>query len=455
VTLNASAIGVNGEALRTAAAALGNLARAIEEAQQTVAHAAARLHEARAAARRARAQATAAHADAQSARARANSSPASLASFGTDPLSQAAGHAEAAAGAAERRAQAAEAEAQHVEQWARGQAHHALESVRIADRAAAGALHDAGGAVVAALNAGGTALAAGAHGAANGLSALGGLLSGGLGFITGGHGATPNLWKLKAAALNTKSLVPWIKSVVPPEGVSKWSSWYKDVTRLEGWEQNTKLLPTMNNGFLGEKGLGLLAKAPGKLGDAGAWLGTVSKATPFFRGLGVAGSGLSFGLDVTQLAHDGNPIQAFQREGVTYGNHLAKTAFDASSMAFMVAPNPVTGVAMIGTGVAWAGTEIYIHRKEIGHAIETGAKDAWHGLEWLGNKEVQGVQTATHFVGHVWDQGSQAVEHTVDQGLHAAGSFAQGVEHKVTSVAGGAVHEGEKIVSGIGDALGL
>lgn len=47
------------------------------------------------------------------------------------------------------------------------------------------------------------------------------------------------------------------------------------------------------------------------------------------------------------------------------------------------------------SGAAWAGTEIYIHRKQIEHAIETGAKDVWHGAQWLGNQEIQGAQTAT------------------------------------------------------------
>jgi len=455
VTLNASAIGVNGEALLTAATSLHNLSQVIQQAQQTVRLAAAKLHEARVLAQRARAQATVAQADAQGARAQANSSPASLISFGTDPLSQAADHAEAAAGAAERRAQAAEAEAQHVEQWAKRQAHDAVESVRTADRAAAGALRDAGGAVVAAANVGGGAFAAGGHGAANGLSALGGLLSGGLRFVTGGHGATPNLLKLGTDALGVKSRAAWLRSVGAPAGVSKWSSWYQDVTRLDGWTHDTSLLPTFNNGAIGTRAAGLLAQAPGKLGDAGTWLGDSSKATPFFRGLGVVGSAVSLGFDGTQLVRDGNPIRQLQDHPATYANHLAKTAFDGSTLAFMVAPNPVTGGAVIVSGAAWAGTEIYIHRKQIGHAIETGAKDVWHGAQWLGNQEIQGAQTAYHAVGQVWDQGSHAVEHTVNQGLHVADSALHTVEHGATNLANGAVGDGKKLLTGIGDALGL
>lgn len=451
VTLNASAIGVNAEALRTAATSLGNLAQVVREAQQTVRHAAAKLHEARAVAHRARSAATAAHADAQNARAQANSSATSLLSSGTDLLGQAADHAEAAAGAAERRAQAAEAEAQRIEQWARRQAHHAIESVRIADRAAAGAMHDAGSAVVAAVNAGAGAVATGAHHGANGLSALGGLLAGGLRLLTGGHGATPNLLKLGTGGLSAKSIAGWMNSVKAPGDASKLSSWYQDITRLEGWKHDASLLPTLNNGFMGRQTASLLSRAPGKLGDAGAWLGDASKATPFFRTLGAGGSALSLGFDGAQLFRDGNPIQQIQDHPATYTNHLAKTAFDASTLAFMVAPNPVTGGAVIVTGVAWAGSEIYIHRKQIGHVIETGAKDVWHGAQWLGNKEIQGAQTIYHAVDHAWDEGTHVVGQLADKGAHVASDAI----HGVSDVASGAVDDGKKVVSSVGDALGL
>ena len=44
---------------------------------------------------------------------------------------------------------------------------------------------------------------------------------------------------------------------------------------------------------------------------------------------------------------------------------VAGTAFSASRMAFLVAPNPVTAGSAIGTGLLWPGVEIWDHREEL------------------------------------------------------------------------------------------
>lgn len=129
--------------LDTAAAGLTDLAGVIEDAQDAVRRAAARLGEARDAAARAQAAAEDARAQATQAQYAALLGPAPL-TAGADPLSAAADAAETRAFAAESAAADAQAEAARVERWARGEADDAVDSVRRADAACAGALEATG-----------------------------------------------------------------------------------------------------------------------------------------------------------------------------------------------------------------------------------------------------------------------------------------------------------------------
>jgi uncharacterized protein YukE len=145
--------------LDTAAGALADLADRIEQAQRQVRDAAEKLRDARRDASLAEGRAETARREAISARATANLSPGAALSF-ADPLAQAADATEWRAATAESQARDARAEADRVERWAHRQAKEALDSVRAADRGAAGALEGTN-LVPGGLGVGGPAAAAG------------------------------------------------------------------------------------------------------------------------------------------------------------------------------------------------------------------------------------------------------------------------------------------------------
>ncbi len=102
-----------------------------------------------------------------------------------------------------------------------------------------------------------------------------------------------------------------------------------------------------------------LARNPGGLG--------------LMRGLGVVGGVYSTTTGVMNLIEQGNPIDAFEREGAGYVADVAETAFSASTTAFLIAPNPVTGAIAVTTGIVWAGAEVVDHWDD----ITDFAGDAW------------------------------------------------------------------------------
>lgn len=93
------------------------------------------------------------------------------------------------------------------------------------------------------------------------------------------------------------------------------------------------------------------------------------------RGLGVAGGAVSTVSGAYNLYQQGNPVDAFEREGAGYVADVAETAFSASSTAFLVAPNPVTATLAVTSGVVWAGAEIVDNWDDIsegaGEALDT------------------------------------------------------------------------------------
>lgn len=157
--------------------------------------------------------------------------------------------------------------------------------------------------------------------------------------------------------------------------------------------QSTARLPTFNNSIVG-RGLASGASRVPALREAGAWLGDAPKATPLFRGVGIAGGAISTGLDAYGLYKQGNPVEAFKRDPAGYASDVSRTAFSASSTAFFVAPNPVTGGAVIITGAAWAGTEAWENREAIGQAFNDGAQWAGDAAEDVRDKLDQGARFA-------------------------------------------------------------
>lgn len=165
------------------------------------------------------------------------------------------------------------------------------------------------------------------------------------------------------------------------------------VWRTVSWQLRGGPLPTFNTGFIGRTIAGLLGRVPA-LAPAGTWLSSPA-ATPFFRGLGVVGGVYGTATGVVDLYQQGNPIDAFQADGAGYVADVASTAFSASSTAFFIAPNPVTGALVIGTGVVYVGAEIVDHWDDI--------------TEWTDNA----WDATTEWASTTWDNGTQALADAV------------------------------------------
>ena len=131
-----------------------------------------------------------------------------------------------------------------------------------------------------------------------------------------------------------------------------------------------RTFPTWNTGAMA----GWTARQLGRFeatAAAGTWLSTPAKATPWFRGAGIAGGVVSPGVGAYDLIQQGNPIDAYRARGAGYVADVASTAFSASTTAFLIAPNPVTGALAIGTGVVWVGAEVVDHWDEIVDVADT------------------------------------------------------------------------------------
>ena len=217
--------------------------------------------------------------------------------------------------------------------------------------------------------------------------------------------------------------------------------------------QLTPYMSTFNNGYAG----GMLAKGLQQVpatSRAGQWLANSSKATPWFRGLGVAGGAFGTVTGGYDLIQQGNPVEAFKRDPAAYSSDLAGTAFSASSTAFMVAPNPVTGGAVIVTGIAWAGTEIWQHHEEIGQAIEDGAEwtadKVGEGADWAWDHSVPGaVWNNREEIGQAIEDGRQFAEDTVEQ---VGQTLDEGVD-MASDVGEEVLDTGEDLLEDAGDVI--
>ena len=158
------------------------------------------------------------------------------------------------------------------------------------------------------------------------------------------------------------------KMAANPGRAGEWARWMlkgprhaappASLLRPPAWV-NARSLPGQPN-FLRNAGWAdPLSRAPGGLG--------------LMRGLGVVGGVYGTASGVVNLVQQGNPIEAFEREGAGYVADVAETAFSASTTAFLIAPNPVTGALAVGSGLVWAGAEVVDHWDE----ISEGASKAW------------------------------------------------------------------------------
>jgi uncharacterized protein YukE len=175
-------------------------------------------------------------------------------------------------------------------------------------------------------------------------------------------------------------------------------------------------LPVFNTGYVGRNLAKLLAARSGNLGAIGAWMQTPG-ANNAFKALGVAGGVVSTGLGLYDLYQQGNPIDAFQENGAGYVADVAGTAFSASTTAFLLAPNPVTGALALGTGAVWLGAEVVDNWDEITEwtsaAWDTGsefASDVWNGYNDFVGDIGDG---AVDVLDSAWDAGTGFVGGTI------------------------------------------
>lgn len=97
------------------------------------------------------------------------------------------------------------------------------------------------------------------------------------------------------------------------------------------------------------------------------------------RGLGIAGGVASTAFSAANVVSQGNPVDAFKRNGAGYVADVAEVGFNASLTAAMVAPNPVTFGLLIGTGAVYGGAKIVEHWDDI-------KKGTGEALNWAGDK---------------------------------------------------------------------
>jgi hypothetical protein len=107
--------------------------------------------------------------------------------------------------------------------------------------------------------------------------------------------------------------------------------------------------------------------------------GGAAKVSGALRGLGVVGGVAATGFSAANVISQGNPVDAFKRNGAGYVADVAEVGFNASLTAAMVAPNPVTIGLAVGTGLIYGGAKVVEHWDD----IEKGAGEA---ADWVGDK---------------------------------------------------------------------
>ncbi|HEX2064093.1 MAG TPA: hypothetical protein VHE80_06695, partial [Acidimicrobiales bacterium] len=127
------------------------------------------------------------------------------------------------------------------------------------------------------------------------------------------------------------------------------------------------------------------------------------------KGAGIAGGLYGGARGAVDLVRQGNPVDAYRQEGAGYVADVAGTAFNFSSSAFLAAPNPVTGVVVVGTGATWLGAEAWDHREEI--------VDTWNAAAgWVDDR----LDDAGEAVGDAVDDAGEAVDDLAEDAGEAA-----------------------------------
>ncbi|WP_442810108.1 PE-PGRS family protein [Streptomyces sp. NBC_01197] len=108
-------------------------------------------------------------------------------------------------------------------------------------------------------------------------------------------------------------------------------------------------------------------------------LGTAARTAGFLRGAGIVGGVASTGLSAANVISQGNPVEAFKRNGAGYVADVAEVGFNASMTAAMIAPNPITIGLAVGTGLIYGGAKVVEHWDDI-------KKGAGKAADWVGSK---------------------------------------------------------------------
>jgi hypothetical protein len=121
------------------------------------------------------------------------------------------------------------------------------------------------------------------------------------------------------------------------------------------------------------------SRAAGETGGLRAGLGAAAKTAGFLRGAGIVGGVVSTGFSAANVISQGNPVEAFKRNGAGYVADVAEVGFNASLTAAMVAPNPITIGLAVGTGLIYGGAKVVEHWDDI-------KKGAGEAKKWVGDK---------------------------------------------------------------------
>ncbi|MFB7332675.1 PE-PGRS family protein [Streptomyces adustus] len=121
------------------------------------------------------------------------------------------------------------------------------------------------------------------------------------------------------------------------------------------------------------------SSAAGDTGALRAGFGAAAKTAGFLRGAGIVGGVVSTGFSAANVISQGNPVEAFKRNGAGYVADVAEVGFNASLTAAMIAPNPITIGLAVGTGLIYGGAKVVEHWDDI-------TKGAGKAADWVGNK---------------------------------------------------------------------
>ncbi|MFE0672605.1 PE-PGRS family protein [Streptomyces sp. NPDC058867] len=142
---------------------------------------------------------------------------------------------------------------------------------------------------------------------------------------------------------------------------------------------NASLIKVFTKAANSQRFANSLPNAAGSAGALRTGLSTAAKTAGFLRGAGIVGGVVSTGFSATNVISQGNPVEAFKRNGAGYVADVAEVGFNASLTAAVVAPNPVTIGLAVGTGLVYGGAKVVEHWDD----IEKGAGEA---VDWVGDK---------------------------------------------------------------------